>query len=178
MYHNNIHSLRENHKTISAIVPLVTAALTISGLVLARMERNAKQQAPAADPMQFAHPYAFSPRVTRVVPVVSPMGASVVSQPVAYRPRRLTFLGYLGTLLSRVLLVLLGMVLVATTVGVYFASDLTWRAIELTALILLILYLAERVARAGAVSAWAGIRRRVRRTSPSGVVRLVEGVSA
>jgi uncharacterized membrane protein YkvA (DUF1232 family) len=37
---------------------------------------------------------------------------------------------------------------------------------------------AERAARAGAVSAWAGIRRRVRRTSPSGVVRLVEGVSA
>jgi hypothetical protein len=151
MDQNNIHSLRDNHKTISAIVPLVTAALTISGVVLARMERNAKQQAQqaqAADPMQFAHPYAFSPRVTRVVPVVSPMGASVVSQPVAYRPRRLTFLGYLGTLLSRVLLVLIGMVLVATTVGVYFGSDPTWRAIELTALILLILYLAERVARA------------------------------
>jgi hypothetical protein len=151
MDHNQIHTLRENHKSISAIVPLVTAALTISGVVLARMERNAKQEAQraqAADPMQFAHPYAFSPRVTRVVPVVSPMAASVVSQPVAYRPRRLTLLGYLGTLLSRVLLVLIGMVLVATTVGVYFASDPTWRAIELTALILLILYLAERVARA------------------------------
>ncbi len=152
MHQDQIHSLRHNHKTVSAIVPLVTAALSITGVVLANMERNAERQADRQAEQerqemqqpQFGYPYAIAPRVTRVVPVVSPLAAPQV----VYRSRRLTLFGYLGTLLSRVLLVLMGMVLVATTVGVYFASDPTWRAIELTALILLILYLAERVARA------------------------------
>jgi len=152
MRSEQIQSMRQTHKSVATLMPLVTAALSITGVVLANMERNAQRQAdhPAGqEPQQvqqpqFGYPYAIAPRVTRVVPVVSPLAAPQV----VYRSRRLTLFGYLGTLLSRVLLVLVGMVLVATTVGVYFASDPTWRAIELTALILLILYLAERVARA------------------------------
>ncbi len=166
MRSDQIQSMRQTHRSVSMVMPLVTAALTVTGVVLANMQRQAERQTreqgwqdgQAAQPPQsgqpqfgapqstqpFAYPYAIAPRVTRVVPVVSPLAA----QRVVYRSRRLTLFGYLGTLLSRVLLVLIGMVAVATIVGVYFASDLTWRAIELTALILLILYLAERVARA------------------------------
>jgi hypothetical protein len=164
---DQVHSLRQTHRAITTAVPLLTAALTVSHVVLANMERQSRQEA-AQDAMQnamrgmgqetmplnrpaqlsqagqFAYPYALAPQVTRVVPVVSP----AVQSRVVYSPRRLTVFAYLGTLLSRVLLVLLGMVLVATIVGVYFASDPTWRAIELTGLVLLILYLVERVARA------------------------------
>ncbi len=142
---DQIHTMRQTHRSLTTVMPLVTAGLTIAGVVLANMERQADRQE-RQDPQQpqTAYPYAISPRVTRVVPVVSPVAAPQV----VYRPRRLTIFGYVGTLLSRVLMVLIGMVAVAAIVGLYFASDPTWRAIELTALILLILYLVERVARA------------------------------
>lgn len=174
MRSDQIHSLRQTHQSVSSMARLVTAGLTISGIVLASMERHSNQRRaeeqtaggnawgnawgsatqqpgtfaaygrPEQAPSQLAYPYAIAPRVTRVVPVVNPVAAPQV----IYRPRRLTIFGYLATLLGLVLRVVIGMVAVAAIVAGYFASDPTWRAIELTALILLILYLAERVARA------------------------------
>lgn len=164
MQTNQIHSLRQTHQSVSTLMRLVTAGLTISGIVLASMEHNSRQrnagrnsepqpdfsgqfpgqyQAQQTNPQQFGYPYAISPRVTRVVPVVTPVAAPQV----IYRARRLTFFGFLGALLTRVVMVLFGMVAVAGIVVAYFSADATWRAIELTTLILLILYLTERVAR-------------------------------
>ncbi len=165
MRSDQMQTLQDTHRSVSALMPLVTAALTVTGVVLANMERkngrrsaeqDARQQAEyfaprraqISQPQQFAYPYTLAPQVTRVVPVVTPAANPVTARQVVYRPRRLTIFGYLGTLLGLVLRVLFGMVAVAAIVAVYFASDPTWRAIELTALILLILYLAERVARA------------------------------
>jgi hypothetical protein len=160
MQTNQIQSLRQTHRSVSTLMPLVTAALTITGVVLANIERNAQRnpqgqaedltprQPQVSQPQKFAYPYALAPQVTRMVPVVTPVTNPIATRQVAYRPRRLTIFGFLGALLWRVLMVLIGMVAVAAIVGLYFAADPTWRAIELTTLILLILYLTERVARA------------------------------
>jgi hypothetical protein len=151
MRHNQIQAMRQTHKTFTTWMPLLTAALTISGVVLSSMERQAESGADGQQDAQLGAPFALG---ARVVPVISaPAGsagsfATNVTYAALAAPRRLSLFAYLRTLVSRVLAVVFGAVVVLTVVYVFFHSDHTWRAIELTALILLVLYLAERVARA------------------------------
>jgi hypothetical protein len=148
MRQDQIQAMRQTHKTFTTWMPLLTAALTISGVVLSSMERQANSQAAGRQVVQPGAPFALG---ARVVPVISSPTADAMSS-IAYAalpsPRRLSLFAYVRTLLSRVLAVLFGAVMVLAIVYVFFHSDHTWRAIELTALILLVLYLAERVARA------------------------------
>jgi hypothetical protein len=155
MRQDQIQAMRHTHKTFTTWMPLLTAALTISGVVLSSLERNADTQAERQQELQPGAPFAMG---ARVVPVISSPAASALTSMAyatpnasygpTYARRRLSLFAYLRTLLSRVVAVLFGAVMVLAIVYVFFHSDHTWRAIELTALILLVLYLAERVARA------------------------------
>jgi hypothetical protein len=155
---DQIETLRQTHKTVSTWAPLLTAAVAVSGAVLASMERQAERTEPQRHQVNGLNQLNTSHLVTsqlaaantRVVPVVSPVSHSMpVSHSVRVaRSRRLTLFGYLATLIGLLFRAVFAVTLVFAIVALYFASNPTWRAIELTALVLLALYLAERVARA------------------------------
>lgn len=129
---SHITTLRQTHRAATSILPVLTATLTVVGAVLAAMEARAPQPSdqPAGADEQTSE--------------LGHSGGQMASRTTA---RRVTLRAYIATLVGRVLLVALGITLVLSLVYTASISGRTGQAILLTALILLALYLTEKIAR-------------------------------
>ena len=129
----HISTLRHTHRAATSLLPVLTASLTVIGVVLAAMEARAPQPGD--------HPTAGAPADELAGDQSSARGAA------SRTAERLTARAFIATLVGRALLVTLGIVLVLALVYAASASGRTGQAILMTALILLALYLTEKVAR-------------------------------
>jgi hypothetical protein len=122
----NITTLRQTHRAAASLLPVLTATLTVAGAVIAAMEARAPRV-----------PDSHTPTET----------SSAESASAGATASRVTVRAFIATLVGRALLVALSIALVCSLVYVASASGRTGQAILLTALILLALYLTEKVAR-------------------------------
>ncbi|MEO7002469.1 MAG: hypothetical protein ABI068_11635 [Ktedonobacterales bacterium] len=129
---NHTQTLRQTHRTMTTIMPLVTAALSVTGVLLAATERKNEKEAQQAD--QTSEQANGTVQTTQAPFAQGGEGS-------------LTLRAYLFTLVSKMLSVLVGIALVLALVTLALRSGPTGVAIELTALILLALYLTEKAAR-------------------------------
>ena len=129
----HVTTLRQSHRAVTSLLPVLTATLTVAGAVIAALEARAPQAAPAGQGAQAAQGE-------------QPAGAHGTAAGRAARSR-VSARRYLATLVGRMLLVTLGIALVLALVYVASVSGQVGQAILLTALILLSLYLVEKVAR-------------------------------
>lgn len=130
----HITTLRQTHRTATSLLPILTATLTVAGAVLAAMDSRAPQtsESRAESTLNGAGEPAGAASSDSYRGVVAP---------------RVTVRAYIATLVGRVLLVALGIALVLALVYAASASGSVGRAVMLTALILLALYLTEKIAR-------------------------------
>src|SRR5579883_2214968 len=133
---NHMNTLRQTHRTITTVMPLVTAALAVTGALIGAMDRSERN--------------GLAPRQSRTG---APFAADEAEREAfvytsAYDPmfddeHDFSWLSYAITLVSRMFLVALGFALVAGLAWIALRVGTVGVAIELTALILLTLYLAE-----------------------------------
>lgn len=148
---NHMNTLRQTHRTITTVMPLVTAALAVTGAIIGSMDRPGQREE----------------RADRFTPPTGPTGPTATSgfagaafgaeqaapgygptyDPMLDDEREFSWLAYTQTLLTRMLLVALGFALVGALALIALRVGPVGVAIELTALILLTLYLAEKVTR-------------------------------
>jgi hypothetical protein len=134
-----VRTLKQTHQTASLVMPLVTAGLAVMSAVIASHERRSASEATRdGTPSQ----------TPRIVSVTTPAPASIAKPVALAREPRVSVIGYLATLLGTLIKVALGTVAVIAIVAIYFHLEKTNRAILLTVLIVSVLYLTERVARA------------------------------
>lgn len=131
----NISTLRQTHRAATSMLPVLTATLTVVGAVIAAMEARAPQPSDRDTAGAGTDELAGGLRV-----------ADGQAAPHA-TVRRVTVRGYIATLVGRALLVALGIALVLSLVYTASVAGRTGQAILLTSLILLALYLTEKVAR-------------------------------
>jgi len=129
----HISTLRQTHRTASSVLPVLTATVTVAGAVIAAMEARALR---AEDQRAAEGPTSTSE--------AAPRGQAATS---GMRAPRLTLRAYIATLVGRMLMVTLGIGLVLALVYLATSTSRVGLAIILTALILLALYLTEKVAR-------------------------------
>lgn len=139
----HITTLRQTHRAATSLLPVLTATLTVAGVVIAAMEsrntsasdepRDETSGFPGTDQAQMAS------------------GAAAAFAPTSARTRanrrRVTLGRYIATLIGRILLVALGAALVLGIVYLATTTGRVGQAITLTTLILVTLYLTEKVAR-------------------------------
>ena len=118
-----VNTLRNTHNTVSSLLPLVSASLTVFGLVLAALDGQARPAQQSAAARTLTREGAPEPLAAGA----SPMGCAFA-------------------LVQRLLLVLLGGGIVVALIALALGGDATVRIVELTVLILVVLYLAEKVA--------------------------------
>ena len=133
---DHVQTLRQTHRTVTTVLPLVTAALTVTGAIIASMEPRSAQGQPNRDSDGSANGDA-SHREEQ----------SFATDFTTRHEAGLSVVAYLLTLISRALLVALGIALVLALILLATRVGPTGIAIELTALILVALYLTEKVAR-------------------------------
>ena len=126
------HALRQTHHTIATLMPLITAALTVAGAIIAAVETRGA----GAEPEEQAGP---APEAAGA-PTSHTASAARPASPVSIRR-------YIATLAGRLLLVLLGVALVLAIILAATYTGRTGQAVTLTALVLLTLYLVEKIAR-------------------------------
>ena len=129
---DRVQTLRQTHRVMTTIVPLVAAALTVTGAVINSMESRSEKDAQQAE-------QGDGDQTGTTGLATSTTGAG--------REEPLTVRMYLFTLISKVMLVVLGIALVLALMALALRVGATGVAIELTVLILLALYLTEKVAR-------------------------------
>lgn len=133
---DRVNVLRQTHSAVTTLMPLITAGLTVTGAIIAAIEmRNSSNSASGAAPEAQDSASASTGAPSSQTPSVSR----------ARRPGSIR--RYIATLAGRLLLVLLGLALV---LAITFAATSTGRvgqAVTITALILLTLYLVEKIAR-------------------------------
>jgi len=148
---NHINTLRQTHRTITTVLPLVTAALAVTGALIGANDRVDGRGERDGQTSRQARRGA-----TAGLSGVSFVGEDADQESFAYGPaydsvlddeREFSWLAYAQTLVSRVLLVALGFALVGALAFLALRVGSVGGAIELTALILLALYLAEKVTR-------------------------------
>ncbi len=127
----HVTTLRQTHRTAATLLPVLTATLTVAGAVIAAME--------ARTPHTSAEPRDATDELAGGVAHAMVRPASPAS--------RVTLRAYIATLAGRMLLVALGIALVLALVYLATATGRVGQAITLTSLILLTLYLTEKVAR-------------------------------
>ncbi len=134
----HITTLRQTHRAATTLLPVLTATLTVAGAVIAAMEARTPHAPESAAPAETA-------------PAGSAEAAVIPTQQGSRRGNRaadhVTVRAFIATLFGRALLVALGIALVCSLVYAASATGRTGQAILLTALILLALYLTEKVAR-------------------------------
>lgn len=142
IHQDRVHTLRQTHNTVTTLMPLITAGLTVTGALIAAIEsRNGSAATSMRDDRRESDAQggaAFEPATE---------GDSAPAPRSSRPPRRGSIRRYIATLAGRLLLVLLGAALV---LAITFAATSTGRvgeAITITALVLLTLYLVEKVAR-------------------------------
>lgn len=129
----HITTLRQTHRAATSLLPMLTATLTVAGAVIAAMEARAPREDAETPPTATGEQHAG---------VGAAEGAAG-----QFRAARVTVRAYIATLVGRVLLVALGIALVLSLVYAASASGRVGQAVLLTALILLALYLTEKIAR-------------------------------
>ena len=136
----HVNTLRQTHRAVTTLLPVVTAALTVTGALIATMEQGKEQGKRQArqEEASFAQGAA---RTSRADYANSAEDETVAGE------GKLTVGAYLQTLIGHVLLIVLGIALVLALGMIAMRSGPVGVAIELTALVLLALYLTERVAR-------------------------------
>lgn len=128
-------TFRQTHRAATTLLPVLTATLTVAGALIAALEARASRAAPtAAEAEELASRDALT--ATPATRRGSRGGAG-----------RVTARSYIATLAGRALLVALGVALVCALIYTFSVSGRTGQAILLTALVLLTLYLTEKVAR-------------------------------
>lgn len=131
---DRVNVLRQTHSLVTTLMPIITAGLTVTGAVIATMEaRRVSSVQPAEDPN---------------APATS-TGATPATVPLA-RARRAhgsPMRRYVTTLVARLLMVVLGGAIVLALTVAATSTGRVGQAIIVTALILLCLYLVEKVAR-------------------------------
>lgn len=152
---DHLQTLKQTHKTATTVMPLVTAGLAVMSALIAAQERRTSHAASSLErqpePMDL-------PRIVRVTtPRVSAPTTQPIAEPAtpaAEAPalvRRSSFVGsairYLATLLRTLVKVALGVVAVIVLVAIYEHLEKTNRAVLLTVLVMIVLYLTERIAR-------------------------------
>lgn len=133
----HISTLRQTHRAATSILPVLTATLTVAGAVIAAMEARAPHTTEAPTSAESAP--AGSAEAAIIPTQGSRRGRSAADH--------VTVRAFIATLFGRALLVALGIALVCSLVYAASVSGRTGQAILLTALILLALYLTEKVAR-------------------------------
>ncbi|HZC05006.1 MAG TPA: hypothetical protein VE338_05135 [Ktedonobacterales bacterium] len=142
----HVTTLRQTHRAATSLLPVLTATLTVAGVVIAAMEARTphtsdeprgegEDLASSATNLQAASDAAaltFAGRANRA----NRAGAG-----------RVTLGRFIATLIGRILLVALGAALVLALVYLATSTGRVGQAITLTALILLTFYLTEKVAR-------------------------------
>jgi hypothetical protein len=129
----HVSTLRQTHRAASSILPMMTATLTVAGAVLAAMEARTLR--------------ADNQRATDELTPADGGAAGARGQAAAVsvqRAPRLTVRAYIATLVGRMPL---GIGLVLALVYLATSTGRVGLAIILTALVLLALYLTEKVAR-------------------------------
>lgn len=132
-------TLRQTHRAATSLLPVLTATLTVAGAVIAAMEARAPH-APESESATTAESASAAATDTGVIPTQRARRAS-------YGAGRVTMRAFIATLIGRALLVALGIALVCSLVYAASVTGRTGQAILMTALILLALYLTEKVAR-------------------------------
>lgn len=135
---DRIHTLRQTHSAVTTMMPLITAGLAVTGALIGAIETRGA--APTKDERQEADTQPLATTADRV--------QSHHSAPHAARAeRRVTVRRYIATLAGRLLLVLLGVALVLAITIAATTTGRVGQAITITALILLTLYLVEKITR-------------------------------
>ncbi len=139
----HITTLRQTHRAATTILPVLTATLTVAGAVLAAMEARASSA--SDEPRDEANELSASGQGHAAT------GATAALANTRARTRanvsRVTLGRYIATLIGRILLVALGAALVLGIVYLATTTGRVGQAITLTTLILVTLYLTEKVAR-------------------------------
>jgi hypothetical protein len=147
MHQDRVHTLRHTHNTMTTLMPLITAGLTVTGALIAAFEtRNASTPA-AADRDDRHEPDARPAEADEAFEAAGAARAHTVAYSRARSSRPVSVRRYIATLAGRLLLVLLGVALVLAITIAATSTGRVGEAITITALILLTLYLVEKVAR-------------------------------
>src|SRR5579875_2101672 len=141
----HVNTLRQTHRAVTTLLPVVTAALTVTGALIASMEQGKEQGKRQARREQEDAAFAQGSATTRQAGYAEYVGYA--DDEAATDEGKLTVVAYLRTLIGHVLLTVLGIALVLALGMIALRSGPVGVAIELTALVLLALYLTERVAR-------------------------------
>ncbi|HEY7974367.1 MAG TPA: hypothetical protein VID72_03430 [Ktedonobacterales bacterium] len=129
----HVTTLRHTHRTATTLLPVLTATLTVAGAVIAAMESRA--------------PHTSDETRGAAEDLTGSAPTEAVSARVRSATGRVTLRAYIATLAGRMLMVALGIALVLALVYLATATGRVGQAITLTSLILLTLYLTEKVAR-------------------------------
>lgn len=137
---DRVHALRQTHSAVTTLMPLITAGLTVTGALIAAIET--RRATDASDARDNHHEPASG------ADAASPSSQPIPSTHTATRARRPgSIRRFIATLAGRLLLVLLGFGLVLAIILAATSTGRVGQAVTITALILLTLYLAEKVAR-------------------------------
>jgi hypothetical protein len=139
----HVTTLRQTHRAATSLLPVLTATLTVAGVVIAAMEARTphtsdESRGEGDDLASAANAQA-----------ASGSAASITFAGRANRTGagRVTLGRFIATLIGRIVLVALGAALVFALVYLATSTGRVGQAITLTALILLTFYLTEKVAR-------------------------------
>ncbi|HEX8731440.1 MAG TPA: hypothetical protein VF725_05210 [Ktedonobacterales bacterium] len=132
-------TFRQTHRAATTLLPVLTATLTVAGALIAALEARASRAAPTA-----AEAEELTSRDALTATPATRRGSRGGARGGA---GRVTARAYIATLAGRALLVALGVALVCALIYTFSVSGRTGQAILLTALVLLTLYLTEKVAR-------------------------------
>ncbi|HET9111305.1 MAG TPA: hypothetical protein VFN78_10810 [Ktedonobacterales bacterium] len=139
----HITTLRQTHRAATSLLPMLTATLTVAGVVIAAME--SRNTSASEEPRDETSGFPGAEQAQTAT------GATAARAQVSARTRangrRVTLGRYIATLIGRILLVALGAVLVLGIVYLATTTGRVGQAITLTTLILVTLYLTEKAAR-------------------------------
>jgi hypothetical protein len=131
---DRVQALRKTHSAVTTLMPLITAGLTVTGAIIAAIETRNSSSAANDEPSQQAGATPDS-------------GGATPARVATRRTRSGSIRRYIATLAGRLLLVLLGAALVLAITLAATSTGRVGQAVIVTALILLTLYLVEKVAR-------------------------------
>ncbi len=137
----HITTLRQTHRAATTLLPVLTATLTVAGAVLAAMEARASSA--SDEPRDEANELSASGQGHAATGATPALANTRTRANVS----RVTLGRYIATLIGRILLVALGATLVLGIVYLATTTGRVGQAITLTTLILVTLYLTEKVAR-------------------------------
>lgn len=119
MRQDHYTTIRQVHRTVTTVMPLLTAAIAVSGAVLTAMEQK----------REFVEPLPSASALTREA------------------RRRVTAAGFITSLVVLLVKTLLLSAAIAGVGAAIYFGDTTVRAVTITIAVLALLYLAERQAR-------------------------------